>query len=749
MKKIETQTLVKSWLLAQGFYSQKHRSKFTKAQEALNRAWLIKDRYSASARINVSHKQSLKFIKREAVEIYFVKKKYLISSENFVYFYFVRQNENYLPMESSSDSLFSFIKNNEPVKEERLKLQVKEKSSKKTLASMLKSWKIIAVYKAASKFYWSTESFYRNIVAERKLLALEPPQNFEIIILSLLQSYPFLNLTQIETLSGISKHSLGAPLYQLSRSNKIKRVFTEGRTPHEKFYLPETLKPSDVNWENVELTILDKDDPILLLLTLEPNFTLPDLKYYIFIQGIVQAGFNLIKKKGITELYISNFQRLEQATFRQKDILEKITAWGKKQNTNVSYDNYSSPIGTISRLFVRTLVNRGYAVSHNKLILNRLPKQKKAKITGKYTWVHAIKALQDDGNDSCEMFLNRFVQIESIDSLFLRFDDAFSLEKSTYKISGINHKIAFVTKKHISNIYSIHHSKPRLKLIDNRILSILKSNPKISTDDITNRVAAPLNKIILSLKFLEMRHQIRRVNLQSVKFEENRWILFKVGLNLKISSREVALQDLVLLFLKEQIPATFKQLLRYFRVSSGELTRVLNLLRNQEILQEGYFLNFLRDIQYTTKTSPIFKQTLNFPEKSSETPVIKFFPASDPVSLLLFEFIEANSELVPAVPFPKLSEAYFLIADYQPVGYITKIRFDKNSNDLDYLIDIFILKDMTKPYLLSLIVESFSRFFRRFHQQNGALRNLNNLPITTDSYKNFLFGIELLGFGIL
>ena len=700
MRKLTIEELIRARCHTQGLFGDYPNRRI---ESVLDTAWYLTHKYSINSRLTYNFKQATSAIRKKAVEIVFSKKRVFVSYRNFALLYIL------ISADSSLDdpNVLDLIGPKGYLSEADLRDKLQTRSISPTVNPHLSNFQLVIMQRERAKEYWLPSSLYRYLASQELIDIVEEQDAIALIIEKLLNSYPFLSVDLVAELTHIPKFELGRPLHYLLREKRIQRIhavvsgeyFTskDGKIP--------SLRSSYPSF------VLDSKDPLMLILRSE--LSLKKNQYFFFSDGTLQCGFDL-KKKGMTYLIV-NFQRCSTTTLVQDTLMKGIIKWGRTQSTELTYDQKNSPQGEVAIRFLDVLLKRGYSKIESGIHLHEVQKS-----GGKLTLQEVFRNLLAKTYDSIDDYIDSFVQVESLASIYLRFSVPL-IDFSNYEqMYGVGGRFSLVSKNNFSKIVCAEAKQITDSLITKNILGALKEEFMLGTQDIIDRYSHAPEKIISALRYLESHHRIMRVPSSSRDMYSQIWQLVEICKGDKVNCRK----ELLLKLLTSAPPLTALQITRYFGWTLHQLQEILPL----EEVKEGYFLKDVKDIQYFIPATPC-----------DESTSITFYPSTEPIALVLPELIQEYPEIQPIEALSVHQEVFFILDDFNPIGYFVVVESTTHYNLKLYLISDHL--DSVIPVLESINSYTQSRFLK-----NGKLLSINNSPLS--EFEKLHFAIELLGFEI-
>ncbi len=700
MRKVTLEQILHARSRAQGLFGDYPNRRMSKL---LSDAWYITHKFSVNSRLSYNYKHPMKAIRRSAVEMMIGKQRVHVSFDTFALLYRFNQ------VDLKDQGLTDLVGDHGHISENELRNKHKSKGLSKLVTPYVKSSQLIIVHREQRKEYWMPSAFYRFL--REQSIVPDYDDVLREIVTRIVRSYPFVNLDQIEALSGIDKFELGRPVHQLITDEVLERVQTDNLSEkfcvHGEDAIPRSSYPSFV---------LDSKDPMIILISKGREMELPGTRYYYFSDGSIQGGFNL-KKTGDTHL-VSNFRSLPLATIKQEQMLREIIAWGETQYLNLDFDQKNSPQGEVSSRFIRLLEERGYTHVPKGLVLN----SSRGK-TGKSRWRDAFAQVLSRKYTTIEEFMDSAIQVESEHSIKVRFDVPF-VDLSKYpRVYGLGGRMAYISPVNLPLILCSEKKPYESSLIPDNVLMCIDSSIIIDTGEIIESLKFPTQKIKNALSFLEHHHMIRRLGA-SDGLDNQLWQRMEVH-NSNMTKEECRV-GIVRKLLQLTPPVTTLQLVRYLGWSLPMIQETLTSLISQGVVREGYFLEDIDELQYT-----IERETSTIRETG-----IEFYPSSEPIALHLTELIKLHPEIAPTESLSPFQEVFILLDNHDPIGYFAIHRGDEDR------IQVFLVEQHIESVIP--VLERIAGYFRK----TGKLVTINNLPATDKRYERLRFAIELIGYRI-
>jgi len=671
----------------------------------LDTAWYLTHKYSINSRLTYNFKQATSAVRKKAVEIVFSKKRVFVSYRNFALLYILVSADSSL----DDPNVLDLIGPKGYLSEADLRDKPQTRSVSSTVNPYLSNFQLVIMQRERSKEYWIPSSLYRYLASQELIDIVEEQDAITLIIEKLLNFYPFLSVDLIAELAHIPKFELGRPLHHLLSEKKIRRIHAV--VSGEYFSSEEGQIPSLRS--SYPSFVLDSKDPLMLILRSE--LSLKKNQYFFFSDGTLQCGFDL-KKKGITYLIV-NFHRCSTTTLVQDSLMKGIIMWGRTQYTELTYDQKTSPQGEVAVRFLDVLLRRGYTEIESGIHLHEVQES-----GGKLTLQEVFRNLLGKKYESIDDYLDSVVQVESLTSIHLRFSVPL-IDFSNYaQMYGVGGRFSLVSKSNFSKIVCAEGKEISDSLITKNILGALWEEFVLGTQDIIDRYSHAPEKIISALRYLESHHSIVRAPSSSRDMYSQIWQLVEISDGDKVACRK----ELLLKLLTSAPPLTALQITRYFGWTLHQLQEILPLITEE--VKEGYFLNDVKDIQYFIPASPC-----------DESSAITFYPSTEPIALVLPELIQEYPEIQPVEALSVYQEVFFILDDFNPIGYFVVVESTSNYNLKLYLISDHL--DSAIPVLESINSYAQSRFLK-----NGKLLSINNSPLS--EFEKLHFAIELLGFEI-
>jgi len=608
------------------------------------------------------------------------------------------------------------------------------------------NWNIIK----QNDMVYRTDDFLKDIRID-----LDPKQR----ILTILAKYPYCTVDQLEFFTGLDRNDLARPIASLAKQDRIDRGLTRAESPDELFCLPDTIT-SDA-YEEFPVFVLEKRDALVEMIKLERYFTHKNADYWIFIDGIPQAEFDLDKTDGRNEYLVKNLSRFPTTNHELPNILSEIENWSKDRKIRVLTNQVDDELTAVIKDLLNLLHDRGYQVKKNRLVLDRQQQNTEPhpnaendepssilnwKVLG--SWAKNRQFLDYDGTAAELLYhLGPLEDIRSIAYRLSRDPNVVDLTDVVY-IPGINYRMAFVHVDHVEDIIRGWPKQVKFSFLDKKIMSCLQ-NPS-TTDEIMQEVSESPITVKQRLRYLERARVIRKQLPGDLHFDHCSWILFDTDLpayNKPIAGKRAmaSVGTFMLLALESNPPLTKEQLSRYLGISIKELQSLLDAYLRRHKIIEGYFLADMTELQYTTaEVIDTIHPSEDDVEDLAAVNRVDLLPLSDPYAILhLPPLVLEDPTIQPKTQLPEQAEQWMICWDGQPVGYF--IKQPTLQPLLDYELDLKITSSMVTTPIIAGALQKLVALFRTWYADEGLINSINGIKASDDHWKNIHFLIESIG----
>lgn len=645
------------------------------------------------------------------------------------------------------DEIVKFVKNNGSTTIQLIlkSLNLPVKIIEKSINKALKTWNIIKFQDKL--FYW--EEFIR----EKDFFPYfqsEGSQLNENIVLTILNSYPFLTINQIALLSGCARSQVENDIYEIAGQSQISRGLMRNNSSEEYFNRKQESQIFDVNWEETPSFVLEKRDALVEVIKLEQHFDFSDANYWFFLDGIPQAQFNL-KKQGKSNQYIvKGFNRLLKTKRNLAEIELKLKEWAKGQNIPISIDFTDSPYVSLTKKMIISLQKRGYVFQNGSLSLFLDRKQISGynpfSMKNLGTW-YLDKQMFSSILPAGEI-LHELIQLDDLNSLFIRLPSEISSLDLTNVIytAGINYRLGFIHRDMLPVIIKAWPREPKLNNIDHQILQMLGTRPQ-SISQILSRIDQPRTMVLTRIRYLEQVRSIHRDLSMGFNTQSQIWKILDKTSNV---GNEKSLNDIgkiVCQILSTNPPLTINQLSRYLGLSFSEINDIKQeLLRSDQVI-EGYYFDLYKEIQLSTPmVVNHIQEIMNSPPDKDELDSIRIhlIPPTDPLVILhLSNLILSNKALELNTRIEPTTEIWMIMLDSYPCGYFLKIPSQLPL--IDFEIEIRILPELVKIPVLSAVIDKLSYLNQLWMNDQLYLKSMNNIPTGTRKFEQLQFILNTVG----
>jgi hypothetical protein len=569
----------------------------------------------------------------------------------------------------------------------------------------------------------------------------------EKVILEILLRYPFLTADQISYLSGIPVHDLAQPINQLTRSNKLHRGLTRIEAPDEIFALPiqEIIEPKEV----IEPFVLEKRDALVEIIGLERYFEHSDSDYWLFVDGIPQAEFDL-NRVSRSQYQIKKFQRFRTASYGLQELLSTLQQWGERVKLHIDVRSFDDPLTKLASQLTNALLQRGYQFKEQQLTLDlkrSIPQPAKIEQVKGLNWnTLGIWVRQRQGFDfrgSPSELVNQLGQIDDLQALAfrLRIDPKQVDLQNIVFMSGINFRLGFVHLDDVEDIVKGWPKIPRYNATDRKIFKQLDTYPTtVELEDL-----GKATKIRQRLRYLEKCRRIRRYPSFPLDFEQCRWMNFDQGLelsNVDKSKRALAsLGKFLLRLLQTNPPLTTPQISKYLGISKSELDPLISRYLEEGKILNGYYFDGLGEEQFTV---PEVLDAKLEDEIELSTNRVDILPLTDSFAFLHLPLLVLNDSTIQPTdrPAPR-AEQWMIMWDGVPVGYLIKTPTEWGM--IDYELEIRISRGMVTTPIITGTIEQFVSIMRGWYNEEGKLVSINGDAPSSRKWEHIQFLIESIG----
>lgn len=617
--------------------------------------------------------------------------------------------------ESLEDQIFQLISQEHKIEEKLLPQMLDHKipEIKKAVKQMLGSWHLFRQYEQGKQ--WLVSGIFLHQSSE---------MNLHDTLLLLLQHLPFASIKELAEILNLDPFSLGRPLHELSQENIIMREYYLHGSSQERFLLTEHQKllENPLQWKGFQRVILHKSEFIV-----ETISSLLDVSsdYYFIDEGIIMAGFSL-KKLEPKRYQLQQYQAISEAN--SETIFENMLRWAHENHFDLSYAEANTPIGRTSVQLVDAFVQRGYEILDGALTLSFEQPQKQKKSTDE-DFLLPISYFQSF--DTPEKCLRHFLQVDHQQSLLLRSKGQLNVPE-IYHTCGFNDRVGYLLAADLPIVLAINPKHPKLRNVHMKILQALESR-KMSTIEIKEQVNAREKQIGLGIQYLQTHRLIHKVEIDGRQLWQR---MEDLSSNPTYRmDRNEAIDAAIRRVLAFSAPLTKIQLTRFLGITYQEVTEALSLLKEQEIVQEGYFTKESQEVQFRLSQHLVLESDDYYP--------LQIYPVEDPLGILHFtEFLQKHQELIPSKPLSPNQSSFVILQNRMIIGYIiTDIQGIFEELDIKLLTrvakDIGIVIDIGETYVQQLQ-----------SQQKLRITRINGIPITDRKFETIHFGLEVLGIDI-
>ena len=358
----------------------------------------------------------------------------------------------------------------------------------------------------------------KSTFTDNNLLSISSSELKRTLILHVIENYPYLSMDQISMLTGIHKFDLIQDLIHLDQNDYLNRGITIKESITELFNAYNYQDNPDINWSEFPTFSLEKRDALVEILKLDEEITHGNGDIWIFVEGLPQADFDLIKEGKSRSYKIKNFRRNSIATLSTPQILEQIEIWADNNKVKLLSPQLEGINTRLAKLFTHLLVKRGYKMEDDDLILNRTGgvqgKVSRDKIRSHTfsrkilnVWYRRKQHLSHISRGSVPDLLVELIQLNEVDSICHRLGlppSSFNYEGTTYT-NGIFQNNGFIHNSYLPLIDRIWPKEVKLSILDEKLLSLLKE------DNLR------LSEIVESLDLSPSKTQIRINYLLSIR----------------------------------------------------------------------------------------------------------------------------------------------------------------------------------------------------------------------------------------
>ncbi len=706
---------------------------------SLDRAWWVSGKYGILSRIHSNLRSPIKMIQREGSLKLMLDNVFRICTVNNYLHITLHQSS-----EISDPELYEIF--TDELKIDRVVLANKLNTTIRKLDYMvrreLKKYNLIQ-YQGS---IWLPEYLSESIDYHKI--------EYEDLVIKVLDRYPYISIDQISYLTGIHPLVLLKPISELTSSEKIIRGLTRDDSPDELFKL--NIKTEIVvDWDDCSVFVIEKRDALVEIIKLERYFVHKDGDFWIFINGIPQAEFDLDKIKGKKEYKITSFKLLPTAELSNSEIIGKLFEWaiGVRLKIDANIDDVQSKIAV---KFTNMLISRGYQMIKDALTLRKKTDGKKIYADKKtvnvgYTWADIGRWYRDkqylgDHDKNIEEIIINLVQVDSSYSIAYRMrmpPSNLMLGEIIY-CYGIAFRHGFTASEHLQEILLAYPKMTNISIMDRQIITALSG----SIADITKNTGLLQTEVKQRLLFLERNRIVRRDCNFPIDTDNCIWMPFTDDGNLKkavIKPSNSAINDLIIKLLKNHIPLTLAQVSQFMGIKTAYLIEIKEeLLRRGEIL-EGYYLDFLSEPQITL--AEVIASIEEYEYKDDEEipdQIVDILPFSDPIAIVQVRSLLLNhSELQPIKRYDTKTEWWLILWNGEPIGYLLKIPSDTELIDFD--IHIKIRKGMDTIPVISALIQQIVNIFVSWFDDIIKIIDINNEPLDRERFEPLEFLLATLG----
>jgi DNA-binding Lrp family transcriptional regulator len=571
------------------------------------------------------------------------------------------------------------------------------------------------------------------------------------LVAKLLRSYPYLSVSQIEFCSGLKGNRLATTIQRMTQNGQIVRGITREEVPDELFVLAD-FQPKDLD---AQVFVLEKRDAFVEILKQERDIDAQDGDYWLFVEDIPQAEFNLVKKG--KNYQIQELKRFSQTTYPLASLLETLQVWGKSHSMTIMTDRVQDQYTQNYILLAQSFLERGYTISNDVLSIAKdkpPPTQTQTIETPKYsiqnwgTWQRNRQFINYDGSASDILF--HVGQLDDIRSLAYRLNtraEDLDLSDVIY-LTGIDYRLGYLHKDHVEDVIRGWPRSGSITQIDKNILGEL-DEPR-TTEELTVLTGMKPKQLRQRLRYLEKLRIIRKQVDQPKDLNSCQWIRFETGLE-KIrkpisGKREFkGISVFIIKLLETNIPLTIQQISRYLGIPAKELSGYLETMVNRGTLREGYFISHQGERQFTVPE--VLNSLENYEiddEDKAAIDQVDLLPSSDPMTQTrLYDLVIQHYSLQPQERYPENAEQWMILFNGHPVGYLTKMP--SATPLVDYEVDILVVETENLMTILAGTIQKVANIFRYWNNDEGRIRKINGLSPKEDKWRSIQFLIESIG----
>lgn len=619
-------------------------------------------------------------------------------------------------------------------------------------------WNIIKI----DDGYYTTESLEQQKTSD--------PQD---LIVELLKSYPILTLSQISHLTGIPTIDLHTPISKLLRKTDLYRGLSRKHSPEE--YLDE--KPyiaeydlDSVNWADVPPFVLEKRDAFVDLLRLEKQLNFSDGSYWLFVEGLPQAEFDLKRKASEATFTVNGFRKIIDTGKEINELIESLKTWAEQVKIRIEVNLIENPLSSYASSFVKFLVERGYHMDATDLVLTKGSDGKTSEESA-FDWISLqvwYNRVQRFQTKELYKIIDMMLCVEDVNSLAIRLDRKVTPEEMLDFIytSGINNRLGYISHSNMDLICSAYPKHPKLNEVDKLILDVLErgaATPK----QLRQKLNLFEKKILARLYYLESQRLIFRPNGVFIPPMFSPWQIMEYRTEDGFSQSE-AMIAIILDILKVHPPLTADQLGRYLGLTPRDLEILLTPAKKRGQVIEGYFIPGQDNIQLT------LPKVLDDIEEEGKVPIdvdpqvealtahekdegetyeeklqqylsdINLIPQSDAMAQFFLPNFMSNT---PNMAITKRLHAdtkfWMILWENSPIGYI--LQYPTGKNLIDYDFEIKVIKDMEKIPILSAVIERFTTIVHGWNDDQLRAVSINDNALGGRLYEPIRFLLTSMG----
>ena len=209
-----------------------------------------------------------------------------------------------------------------------------------------------------------------------------------------------------------------------------------------------------------------------------------------------------------------------------------------------------------------------------------------------------------------------------------------------------------------------------------------------------------------------------------------------------------ALIEIIHTFLKNHIPLTRDDLIRYFGLPLSRLSEVIQFMIRSGELIEGYFIDNKSDVQITTPSvidelsAPMNEEDLPVFEEMNSYERVDILPFNDPVTILhLNPFLMDNPEIMPKKRLATNTTWNSVFWDGRIIGYVLITPDFSGLAD----IEINIIEKRLKNVVLSGIIQKLVNVRTEWFDEKIRIIAINETNPKDSRFDLLHFLIESLG----